>query len=63
MKVALFLRESGPPCAAIPVDTRKVEPHAAIRRPMRALQALDFKAEMDDEARRALFPQNERLKG
>jgi GST-like protein len=58
MKVALFLEESALPYKAIPVNTRKGEQHAI------AFTALNPGDKvLDDEARRAMFPQNERLKG
>jgi len=51
LKVALYLEEAGLPYEVIPVDTRKGEQHLPSFRAIK----------MDDEAKRAMFPQNARL--
>jgi GST-like protein len=53
LNVALFLEESGLPYEAIHVDTRKGEQHAEGSKAKFA-----FKAELDKDAGKNMFPQN-----
>ncbi|MDB5764745.1 MAG: glutathione S-transferase [Herminiimonas sp.] len=53
LKAALFLEESGLPYEAFAVDTCKGEQHAEGSK-----EKLAFKAEMEEDAGKRMFPQN-----
>jgi GST-like protein len=53
-KVALFLEEAGLPYEAIPIDTRTGGQFSAEFVALK--DRFTFKAEMDEEARRIMFP-------
>jgi len=76
-KVALYLEETGLPYEVVAVDTRRGDAWAQLPNVKRLLDEINarpaaqraealktqhsFKAEMDESARQAMFPQNARL--